>query len=119
MIPKEARLARSMSKMVLESIKAMIAKKTEPACSRKTADDGLMIGAHAVAFVQALLGALVYARKLKGQYKAVRNHFNLDGKHPEALRTAADDACVVMSEYLTSSDPEYEYQFQIVRKAKK
>lgn len=119
MTPKETRLARSMSKMVLDSIKLMIAKRTEPACSKKSTDDGLMIGAHAVAFFQALLASLVYARKLKGQFKDVRNHFHLNGNHPEALRTAAEDACVVMSEYLTSSDPEFDYQFQIVRKPKK
>jgi hypothetical protein len=119
MTPKEARLARSMSKMVLDSIKTMIAKKTVLACSKKSTDDGLMIGAHAVAFFQALLASLVYARKLKGQFKDVRNHFNLNGKYPDALRTSAEDACVVMSEYLSSSDPEFDYQFQIVRKPKK
>jgi hypothetical protein len=118
MTPKETRLAHSMAKTVMKSIRDMIAKKTEPACRKKSEDDGLMIGAHAVAFFQAMLGALVYARKLRGQYKDVRNHFSLDGKHP-ATRTAAEDACVVMSEYLTSADPEFDYQFQIIRKSKK
>jgi uncharacterized protein YqeY len=117
MTAKDARLIKSMRKIVLIEVRNMIAKTTERKCSRKTKDIGLVIAAHAMGLYEGMLSVLLYGRKLRGQFKEARNHFNLDGRH-EIVRTMAEDACTIISEYLSSVDPEHECQLQIVRRPK-
>lgn len=113
----EKRLLESLRKFILEELRITIIDVTERRCLKRTRDEGLVAGAHAIAFFQAMLATLLYGRKLRGQFKEVKNHFAIE-KHHAAVRAAVEDAGVVISETLSGMDPEFDYQVQILRKPK-
>jgi len=102
---------------VYEEVQRMIAK-TSGKFERKLKDEPVVVAAYASALFLGMLGVLAYGRKLRGQFKEVQNHFKIKNKK-EVIRATSEDACMLISGFLSGIDPDYNYQVQILKKNKK
>lgn len=111
------KLMKKTADEIYEEVQRMVAK-TAGRYEKRMKDDRLVVASYASALFLGMLGVLTYGRKLKGQYKDLRNHFKIKNRK-EVIRATAEDACTLMSGFLSGIDPDYDYQIQILKKNKK
>lgn len=107
------RMIVKVYKVVCEMI-----KDTSGDFEERVKDERLVMASYAAALYLGMLAVLTYGRKIRGQFKDLRSHFTFMNKK-EAVRAASEDACTIMSGYLSKIDPDYEYEIRILKKDKK
>jgi len=102
---------------VYEEVQRMIAE-TAAKYEKKVKNEKILVAAYSAALFLGMLSVLTYGRKLKGDFKNLKNHFRIKGR-ADVIRAVSDDACMLMSGFLSGLDPDYDYSIQIMKKDKK
>ena len=113
------KLMQKTADEVYAEVQKMVGK-TASRFEKRLKHEQLVVASYASAFFMGMLGVLTYGRKIKGQFKNIKegDHFNIKNRK-DVIRATSEDACVLMSGFLSGLDPDYNYEIQILKKNKK